>query len=36
MGKDGRNFILKLKLSLLQEKKQSLVGSIFEVTLEPK
>jgi hypothetical protein len=35
MGKDGCIFIPKLTLSLLQGKRPSLAGSIFEVTLEP-
>jgi hypothetical protein len=36
MGKDGRIFIPELVLAFFQdEKKQSLAGSIFEVTLEP-
>jgi hypothetical protein len=36
MGKDGRIFIPELVLAFFQdEKRQSLAGSIFEVTLEP-
>jgi len=36
MGKDGRIYIPELVLALFQdEKKQSLAGSVFDVTLEP-
>lgn len=35
MGKAGWIFIPKLTLTLLQDKKPSLAGSIFEVVLEP-
>jgi len=36
MGKDGRIFIPELVLAFFQdEKRQSLAGSVFEVTLEP-
>ena len=36
MGKDGRIHIPELVLAFFQdEKKQSLAGSVFEVTLEP-
>ena len=36
MGKDGRIFIPELVLAFFQdEEKQSLAGSVFEVTLEP-
>ena len=36
MGKDGRIFIPELALAFFQdEKRQSLAGSVFEVTLEP-
>ena len=34
-AKDGRVVIPKFTLSLLQVKRPSLAGSIFEVTLEP-
>jgi hypothetical protein len=36
MGKEGRIFIPELVLAFFQdEKRQSLAGSVFEVTLEP-
>ena len=36
MGKDGRIYIPELVLAFFQdEKRQSLAGSVFEVTLEP-
>ena len=36
MGKDGRIFIPELVLAFFQdEKKKSLAGSVFDVTLEP-
>jgi len=36
MGKDGRIHIPELVLAFFQdEKRQSLAGSVFEVTLEP-
>ena len=35
MGKDGRIYIPELALAFFQEEKQSLAGSVFEVTLKP-
>jgi hypothetical protein len=36
MGKDGRIYIPELVLAFFQdEKRRSLAGSVFEVTLEP-
>ena len=35
IGKDGRIFIPKLTVSLLQGEKPSLAGIIFEIKLEP-